>query len=179
MDDDKPGTPLEDGKVSSKLAQVCVAVAEKQAMFALRGEGRAKQAMGPSGGGGEHDTGTAPDFTAGDLAGCLSGLATAHLCGGEQGSADAAVKSAVRAVHVCPGEGTAWRCLAAALVSACHPPSRGKYLNRNRSITKTMESAVPTGLLDVCSMPIVGLLHRLLPRLVCQFCVFFCLHDVK
>lgn len=118
----KQCTPSEDDKVSSQLARMCVSVAEKQVMFALRGKGRAKQAMGRAGGGREHDTGTAPEFTASDLAGCLSGLATAHLCGGEQGSADAAVKSAVRAVHVCPGDGTAWQCLAAALVSASPAP---------------------------------------------------------
>lgn len=118
--------------VSSTLARACFAVAEKQAMFSLLGKPRDLGIVG-SKASGENGTGVAADFAAVELAESLSGLGKTALCSGVVGSQVQALKTAVRAVHIYPGEPSAWRCVGAALVSLfvmCRSPC----LNSNPQI---------------------------------------------
>lgn len=108
----------EDGhdRVSAKVGEACLKAAEKLGMFELLGVAR----DAGIGGGGNN----AEEPPAKDLATALSGIAKTVLCSGGGGKGTAgtrnrAVRATSRAVHLYPGEPSAWRYLATAMVSEC------------------------------------------------------------
>lgn len=94
-------------------------------MFSLLGKAR-DAGLGARASGGSATAATS-ELSAAELASGLSGLGKAALGGGKTGSSARALKAAVRAVHIYPGEATAWRCVAAALVSAQGVRIRGHF----------------------------------------------------
>lgn len=103
---------------SAALAETCFIAAEKQAAFVLRGKARGVGGGVGVGVGACGDTATAvtAEVSAEELSEILVGLAKTALCSGKPGTPEKAVKAAVRAVHVYPGDVKARRCLGAALV---------------------------------------------------------------
>lgn len=115
-----PG-PAPADTIGSKLAEACVSTAEKQAMFGLLGKARgggAGAGVGAAAGAGNVGAGAA-ELSAREIAGSLLGFGKARLSGGGRkgGAASGAAKACARAVHMYPAEATAWRLLAASLVS--------------------------------------------------------------
>lgn len=116
---------------SAKLAEACLAAAEKHAMFCLLSKARDAGSSGVGGSG----SATSGKVGAKELAGSLSGIAKATMCGGVGGgegggggkkksksdvgvgASTRSVRATSRAVHLYPGDTLAWRCLATALVS--------------------------------------------------------------
>lgn len=110
-------------KVPAELAHACLTVGKEQAKLKILNKNRDTHKGGSiaHGGSGADDTAMGVDITAADYAKGLCGLAKANLCGGKPGSSSQAAKTAARAVHMYPGAGSTWRCLAAALVRIEQP----------------------------------------------------------
>lgn len=108
------GTPSREEyfpSASAALAETCFVAAEKQAASVLLGKAR-----GVGGGVGVGASGDTAEVSAEELSEIFVGVANSALCSGRPGTSEKAVKAAVRALHVYPGEVKAWRCLGAALV---------------------------------------------------------------
>lgn len=98
---------------SAALAETCFLAAEKQAAFVLLGKARGVRLGGGIGVGARGDT---TEVSANELSEIFVGVAKTALCSGRPGTPEMAVKAAVRALHVNPGDVKARRCLGAALV---------------------------------------------------------------
>lgn len=119
-------SPAPDNIIASKLAGACVSTAEKQAMFGLLGKARGGRVeIGISAGASAGTVGGgATELSAREVAGSFLGLGKARLSGGGRkgGAVSGAAKACARAVHMYPAEPTAWRLLAASLVSFVYNP---------------------------------------------------------
>eukprot|EP00903_Cladosiphon_okamuranus_P012909 g12052.t2 len=109
--------------VSAKLAEACLASAEKHAMYSLLAKARD---AGSNAGGGSAG-GASGEVAAKELAASLSGIAKAVMCAGRVGGKSKksgfgvganrrSVRASSRAVHLYPGDTLSWRCLTTALV---------------------------------------------------------------
>ena len=125
---ESPGHAAPADTLGSKLAEGCVSAAEKQALFGLLARARGGVGSGASGG-------DAADLSAREVAGTLLGFGKASLSGGKAGTAASRVsKACARAVHLYPAETTAWRLLAASLVSVLKETSSFFVSNFCRSV---------------------------------------------